>query len=165
MERFEYSCARDFFEAARAASLDAERIGRRIKRMEGSEGPRAQGYDAQGRGSRRDVNGTAAVVARMDYEARVERRLDADYALIDRACSVIYGDGQTGLGGIDALMGAPAADAVWWRFCAAATWERVAREVEQSVRWCQYTVGRALDECDAYGMWGMMRGLGVACAG
>lgn len=98
---FAYADAREFFEAVRDAARDADRISRRLAAMEASEGVRAQGYEPSVSHSRADVNGTARTVARMDYERRVSKRREADYALIDKACSVIYGDEQTGLGGID----------------------------------------------------------------
>lgn len=163
MTRREYTCARDFFDAVRSAAVDAERLSRQLARMEVREGVRAQGYDAQGRGTRSDPNGTAATVSRMDWESRVAERRDGDYRLIDSACLVIYGDGQTGMGGVSALMGAATADAIWWRFCGAASWREVAQKVEMSERWCREQVAAAMDVCDAYGMEAMRRGLGVAC--
>ncbi len=162
MERTEYRDARDFFGAVREAALDADRISRRLARMEASEGPKGQSFDSCGHGSAKDVNGTSGTVARMDYERRVAARREADYALIDKACDVIYGAGQDGLGGIDALLGSAAADVMWWRYCAAATWDTVCAECGVKDSWARYTVERALDECDAYGMWGMTRGLGIA---
>lgn len=163
MSRIVFACAADYFGAVRAAAIDAERIGRRLERMEAREGVRAQGYEAQGRGTRSDVNGTDATVGRMDWEGRIAARREQDYALIDSACSVVYGDGQTGMGGIEALLGSRVADAVWWRFCGAASWREVAQVTEMSERWCQDQVAAALDVCDAYGMEAMLRGLGVAC--
>ncbi len=159
----EYAGAADFFAAARRAALDAERLRRQLERMEAREGVRAQGYEAQGRGTRADVNGTDATVSRMDWEGRARERVREDYALIDAASAVVYGDSQDGLGGIDALMGPAVADAVWWRFCGAAQWREVAQRVEMSERWCREQVAAAMDVCDAYGMEAMRRGLGVAC--
>lgn len=163
MERVEYADARDFFDAVRRAAVDAERIGRRLERMAAREGVRAQGYEAQGRGTRSDVNGTDATVGRMDWEGRIAARREQDYALIDSACAVIYGNDQTGMGGIASLLGSAAADAVWWRFCGAAQWREVAQRVEMSERWCRDQVAAAMDVCDAYGMEAMRCGLGVAC--
>lgn len=163
MSRTEFACTADYFGAVRAAAIDAERIGRRLERMVAREGVRAQGYEAQGRGTRSDVNGTDATVGRMDWEGRIAARREGDYKLIDSACEVIYGSDQTGMGGIASLMGAATADAVWWRFCGAAQWREVAQRVEMSERWCQDQVAAAMDVCDAYGMEAMRRGLGVAC--
>lgn len=99
MSRTEFACAADYFGAVRAAAIDAERIGRRLERMAAREGVRAQGYEAQGRGTRSDVNGTDATVGRMDWEGRIAARREGDYKLIDSACEVIYGNDQTGMGG------------------------------------------------------------------
>ena len=41
----------------RSAAIDDERLGRQLARMEAREGVLAQGYEAQGRGTRSDVNG------------------------------------------------------------------------------------------------------------
>lgn len=163
MSRTEYARAADFFDAVRRAALDAERVTRRLAQMEAREGVRAQSYEAQGRGTRSDVNGTDATVGRMDWEGRIAARREQDYALIDSACAVIYGNDQTGMGGIASLLGSAAADAVWWRFCGAAQWREVAQRVEMSERWCREQVAAAMDVCDAYGMEAMRRGLGVAC--
>lgn len=158
-----YGDARQYFAAVRDAAGEAERTKRQIERMEASEGVRAQGYQPGVSSSRADVNGTSRVVARMDYEGRMRRRLDEDYALIDSATSVIYGEEQTGMGGIDALMGSRCADAVWWRFCDCAGWHKVAEMVGMSEKWCRDAVEAALDACDAYGIERMRAGLGVAC--
>lgn len=158
-----YSDAREFFSAVRRAAADADRISRELERMEASEGVRVQSYDSAGHGTRADVNGTSRVVARMDYEGRIAKRRDEDYKLIDAACDVIYGSSQDGMGGVDALLGSTAADAMWWRFCACAAWREVAGHCEVSERTCQDMVNAAMDVCDAYGIDAMRRGLGTAC--
>lgn len=163
MARVEYADARQFFGAVRRASADADRISRELERMEAAEGVRAQSYSGGGHGSCADVNGRGATIARMDYERRVSKRREEDYALVDGACDVIYGSGQTGMGGIDALLGSAVADMVWWRFCACASWSEVAAHCELSVRRCQELVDMAMDTCDAYGVSAMREGLGKAC--
>ena len=154
--------ARDFFASVRAAADEAERTRNQIERMEAAEGVRAQGYTPGVSRSRADVNGTARVISRVDYESRMRRRLEEDYALIDRGCSVIYGSDQTGMGGVDALLGSATADTMWWRFCDGAGWSKVAREVGRSESWCRLAVETALDVCDQYGMDAMTQGLGIA---
>lgn len=151
--------ARDFFEAVRDASRDAERTSRTIKAMESREGVRAQTYGPRGRGGPHDA--MAATDARMDYEARYRRRIEEDYRLIDAACDVIYGADQS-TGGVGAILGAPYADVLWWRYCAAATWPEVAEGTGMSERWCRDAVGVAMDVVDSYGVARMARGLGLA---
>lgn len=157
-----YKDAREFFEAAREASIDADRISRRLAEMEASEGVRAQGYDAQGRGSNRDVNGMRRTEARIDFERRVEARREADYDLIDRATSVIYGDGQTGMGGIGALMGGAVADVMWWRYCAAESWAVVALSCGYSKSQCRRLCAQGLNACDFFGWANVESGRGCA---
>ena len=151
--------ARDFFESVRSAAIDADSITRRIRAMESREGVRAQTYGPRGRGGVLDA--MAATDARMDFESRIERRREEDYRLIDAACSVIYGADQS-TGGVGAILGAAYADALWWRFCAAATWPEVAEGTGMSERWCHDAVGVALDVIDSYGIERMAMGLGLA---
>lgn len=157
---YEYQSAGDLFEAAREAAKDADRISRTLARMESREGLHAQSYQPSVRGGDHDVRATTD--ARLDYERRVRRRREEDYALIDLACSVIYGSDQTGSGGVAALMGADYADALWWRFCAAETWEAVAAGTGMSERWCQQAVPYAFDVIDSYGIRRVIDGLGIA---
>lgn len=157
-----YDCqsARDFFASVREAARDADRISRTIARMESREGVHGQSYSPAVHGGDHDAR--AATDARMDYERRVHRRREDDYALIDRACAVIYGADQTGHGGVSALMGPAYADVLWWRFCAAETWKAVAAGTGMSVRWCQCAADAALDQIDSYGMGRMLDGKGMA---
>lgn len=87
---------------------------------------------------------------RMDYEKRIQQRQQEDYELIDLACTVLYGIDERG-GGIAALKGSAVADAMWWRFCAAAKWFTVERVVGMTERWCRDATEEALDTIDAYG--------------
>lgn len=125
-----YSSAEDFFEGVREASLEAERTRLALMRMEAREGVRAQGYEAQGRSGYLSDR-TAATDARMDYEGRMRGRLEEDYALIDLACRVLYGE-ESGKGGVDALMGSAVADAISFRYVDARPWGEVAALVGYS---------------------------------
>lgn len=157
-----YSSAREFFEAVRTASIDAERIRRTLERMGVREQVRAQSYESRGRGGG-TTDAMRATDERMDYEARIRRRQEEDYALIDAACDIIYGNGQNGDSGIEAIVGPAAADCMWWRYCAAGTWQEVAEGCGMSRSWCQSVgVPTALDCADALGMSRMVSGLGIA---
>lgn len=152
--------ASDFFESVRSAAIDADSITRRLRTMEAREGVRAQSYEARG-GSSGTGDAMRATDARIDFESRIERRRDEDYRLIDAACSVIYGADQS-TGGVGAILGAAYADALWWRFCAAATWPEVAEGAGMSERWCKDAVRVAMDVIDSYGIERTARGLGLA---
>lgn len=140
------ACARELFEAAAEASRDAEYIRRRVERMESGEGARAASLARSSSGSRADVNGTARVNARIDYEASTERRLEEDYALVDLACAVLYGaDGRSG---VSVLLGPQAADLLWHHYLGGLSWEAAARAVGVPVRSCYRRAQAALDLVD-----------------
>lgn len=123
--RFEdYSNARDFFETVREASREAERTRLTLLRMEAREGVRAQGYESHGRSGHR-TDAMARTDSRIDYEARMAERIEADYALLDMACAVLYGR-ESGKGGVDALMGSAVADCISFRYVDARPWKEVA---------------------------------------
>ena len=155
-----YRSARDLFEAVRDAAIDAERIGRSVERMRARESVRAQGYRPRVSGGGHS-DAMAATDARIDYEARVSARYEADLALVAYGASVAYGAGSCA-GGVASLLTPAHADALYWRFCEAATWERTARECGASERWCRTAVPVALDQVDAYGFDRVRAGLGLA---
>lgn len=97
-------CARDLMEAARRSAIEAERTRRSLERMASREGPHAQSY-RPGTSPGRAIDPMAMTDERMDYEARMRSRIEADYAIIDEACDVIYGSDQTGAGGVCSLLG------------------------------------------------------------
>ena len=161
----DYADAREFFAAVRDASREAGRIQSTAHRMQDSEGLRGSGgFEPRVRSTSSDPSGMARVDARIDFEAANERRLEEDYALIDVARAVIYGRDGRG-DGLERLMGSAVSDCMWWRFCAAATWPEVCREAGVTDRWARQKAEQAMDMCDAYGMWGMVHGLGVAQVG
>lgn len=123
--RFEdYRDARDFFETVYRASRDAERTRLTLLEMEAKEDVRAQTYaERVSVGGERDR--MAQTDARMDYEARMGERIDYDYALLDLACKVIYGD-NSGKGGIDGIKGSLFADCLSFRYVDARPWSEVA---------------------------------------
>lgn len=159
----DYSDARGFFEAVRDASREAERTRLTLLRMEAREGVRAQGYEAQGR-SGHTSDRTAATDARIDHEARMAERIEEDYALLDLACRVLYGE-ESGKGGVDRLMGSAVADCISFRYVDARPWPEVAALLGYS-RWsvnslrdlCQ----QGFDAVDALGWERVVDGVGDA---
>lgn len=156
----DYQSARDLFEATREASRDAEYIKRRLERMEASEGVRGASLAPTVRSSKSDVNGTARTDARIDYEERVRARLEEDYALIDLACAVLYGDDNRG--GIAALLGTKVADLLWHHYLDDESWDDAAEAVGYNPRTAYREKDKALDLVDMYGVDLVRRGLGAA---
>lgn len=159
----DYSDARDFFESVRDASREAERTRLTLLRMEAREGVRAQGYEP-----RVSVGGEhdrmAHTDSRIDYEARMAERIEEDYALLDLACRVLYGE-ESGKGGVDRLMGSAVADCISFRYVDARPWGEVAALLGYS-RWSRRSLRdlcqQGFDAVDSLGWDRVIEGVGDA---
>lgn len=156
----DYQNANEFFLAVRDASREAERTRLTLLRMEAAEGVRAQSYESHGKSGHR-ADEKARTDARIDYEARMDDRIKEDYALLDLACQVLYG-GESGKGGIDALMGSAIADCMSFRYVDARPWPEVAALTGYSERQCQRYCEQGLNAADFFGMWNCVYGIGAA---
>ncbi len=159
----DYASAEDFFEAVRHASREAERTRLTLLRMEAREGVRAQGYEPRvSIGGERDR--MAATDSRIDYEARMAERIEADYRLLDMACAVLYGR-ESGKGGVDALMGSAVADCISFRYVDARPWSEVAALMGYS-RWSRRSLRdlcqQGFDAIDFFGWDNVLGGVGDA---
>lgn len=155
-----YSTAREFFEAARSAALDADRIRRQLDAMEhrayslGSGGfePRVRSTSDPDR-----IGSTVSTL--LEQGDRLRERADEDYRIIDAACAILYGaDNRSGL---YALVGWPA-DAIYHHYLALRTWDEVARMMGYSTRHVQRSVDAALELADANGQMWTELGIGLA---
>lgn len=155
-----YASSRDFFEAVREASREAERTRLTLMRMEATEGVRAQGYEVTGRSGHR-ADATDRTDARVDYEARMDGRIREDYELLDLACRVLYGN-DSGKGGLDLLMGSAVADCMSFRYVDARPWSEVSALTGYSERQCMRLCEQGLDAADFYGMANCVGGEGLA---
>lgn len=156
-----YQNAREFFDAARSAALEVAAYNERVSRMEQTEGLRGASLSGA-RSPHRDVNGMARVDARLDLEAAERRHIEEDYALIDRAASVLFGLTQRGDGGVDALLGWREAKVMDLYYLEAMAWRQVASVIGMSERWCRNAARVVMDLADAYGIEKVVAGLGSA---
>jgi hypothetical protein len=155
-----HATAREFFESAREAARDAERIRRQLDAME------SRALSLGGGGFEPRVRSTpdpdrigASVSAMLDQGERLRERADEDYAIIDAACKVLYGaDNRSGL---YALVGWPA-DAIYHHYLALRTWEETASMLGYSVQHVRRQVLYALDLADANGQMWTELGRGMA---
>ena len=155
-----YRSAREFFEAAREAARDARRVSRQLDGMErralalggGGFEPRVRSTPDPDRIGR-------AVGAMVDNEGVLLQRQEADYALIDAACAVLYGPDRRS--GLYALVGWPA-DAIFHHYLGLRTWEDTADLMGYSTRHVQTCVAAALDVADANGQMWTELGVGLA---
>ena len=155
-----HATAREFFEAAREAARDAERIRRQLAAMESrmlSLG--GGGYEGRVRSTPDPDRIGASVSAMLDQTDRLREREAEDYAVIDAACRVLYGpDNRSGL---YALVGWPA-DAIYHHYLALHTWEGTAAMLGYSVSHVKHSVCVALDLADANGQMWTELGRGMA---
>lgn len=155
-----YETAREFFEAARLAAEDAERIRFQLAEME----ERAAGVGGGGFEPRVASTGEpdrmgARVASAVDHRARLEARQAEDYRLIDAACAILYGHDNDG--GLWALVGWRA-DAIFHRYLGLMTWDETARAVHFHKRYVQVQVQAAFEVADAMGCMRTTKGLGIA---
>lgn len=155
-----FATARELFEAAREAARDAERVRQQLADMEArAEGLGGGGFDPRVRSTPEPDRMAGRVAANMDHKARLERRREQDYALIDTACAVLYGDDNRG--GLWALAGWRA-DAIYHHYLALRTWEETAALVLFSPRYVQEQVAWAFEVADANGDFWTRLGRGQA---
>lgn len=155
-----YETAREFFEAAREAAIDAERCRLQLQALdEAAEGLGGSSFEPRVRSTPDPTRLQARASAAMDQRERLRQRQDEDYRLIDAACEVLYGPDNRG--GLYALVGWPA-DAIWHHYLALQTWEDVAKRVMFHPRWVQQQVAVALDVADGLGDFATRLGRGMA---
>ena len=147
-----YQTAREFFEAAREAARDADRIRLQLAAMDArSESLGGGGFEPRVRSTPDPDRMGIRVASLVDHGEMLARRQAEDYQLIDAACRVLYGPDDRG--GLYALVGWPA-DAIYHHYLALRTWDETARLMGYSVRHVQRSVDVALDLADANGqMW------------
>ena len=157
---YQFQSARELFECAREASRDAERIRRQLDAME----ERADGLGSSGLSQRVSSTGepdrmASRVAAMVDREEMLRRRQEEDYAVIELANLVLYGDGASS--GLWALVGWRA-DALALHYLNGETWAVVGSLLGYSEPhvWQQAQV--ALDVCDGWGLVSVMQGMGCA---
>ena len=92
-----HATAREFFESAREAARDAERIRRQLDAMESrtlSLG--GGGFEPRVRSTPDPDRMGLRVSALIDHGGMLERRQAEDYRLIDAACRILYGPDDRG---------------------------------------------------------------------
>ena len=157
---YTFSSARDLFESAREASRDAERCRRQLLSMEAAaEGLSGPGFEARVSASGEPDRMGSRVAAMVDREEALSRRMEDDYALIELACSVLYGTDNDG--GLWSLVGWRA-DAIFQHYLADRPWAEVAALMGYGEQHVWRESMAALDVCDGWGIARAMAGEGGA---
>lgn len=156
-----YSCAADLFEAARSAALDRDSICRQLSAIRASKGISGVSYEGSSvSGSSADPTGSGRMAAMIDHEGRLRRRMREDEELLGKCAAMLYG--TAGDEGLAKSMGPSYADALFWRYLEARSWETVARILGVSKTCAMDTAAAALDAVDSFGAAKLLAGMGIA---
>ena len=143
--------AKALFESARAASEEARDIKDYLDTLEAAATKaRTQRYEPGASPSYGDRIG-GSVCGMVDSEARLRRKTEANYALIDFARLVLYGD-QDGLLGLDKRLGTREANAIWHRYLGNETWNVVGKHIGKSNMTALRYVRNGLAAIDSQGI-------------
>ena len=155
-----YATAREFFDAARSAAREADRISHELTELEArAESTGGGGFEPRVRSTPEPDRMASRVASKVDREGMLERRQDECYAIIDAACAVLYGpDNRSGL---YALVGWPA-DAIYHHYLALRTWGETASLLGYSEPHVRRMSAVALDIADANGQMWTQLGIGMA---
>lgn len=155
-----YTDARDFFNAVAAANKDAERVKRQLDALEHRAlGIGGGGFEPRVRSTPAHDKMGMAVASLVDQESILKKRLDDDYALLNRAHVVLYGDDNHG--GLWSLVGWRA-DALALHYVNGYTWPVVGVVLGYSEQHVWREAQVALDTCDGWGYFNVLRGVGEA---
>ena len=156
---FNYSSARDLFEAARDASLDREAAARQLRHLDSRRFSTARRTDGMPSGHT-PSDGTGASVAFLDYERAAKRRMADDDALLRHATAVLFG--TDGMGGAASLISPSHADVVFQRYISAYTWDKAAAVCGVAPSTAKRMASELFDVVDAYGVERAVDGAGIA---
>ena len=153
-----YDTARKFFDAVLEASQDAERIQRQLQDMHARAAlPSGQSEaHAHVRGGRNRDRLGESVVTLVTAEERLEKRLEADYAMLDTATAILYGTDLDR--GLCAFVAPWVADAIYQHYCNGISWPKVARMMNYERRYVLDKVKAAFKIADRNGMTATIEG-------
>ena len=125
--------AQEYFEQVREAVLEIERSKEMLARMLASEGAKIQRYsEQQGNGNSDAMD---RVNRRIEFEQRLQRRINEASEMLDEATALLYGDDDHG--GLAKLKGNRYADVLCMAYCQAMAWHEVAEVMRCSQQWCR----------------------------
>ncbi|UEA45193.1 hypothetical protein [Collinsella stercoris] len=140
--------AKEYFEGIRSEVVKTERAREMLERMRAKEGAKAQSYQPLGGGGY-CTGASLAIIQRIDFEKRLERRIADARKQIDEACEVLYGiDGR---GGLAKLKGTRYADAICMGYLQAQPWSEIAEIMQSSQQWCRKLCDVGFAYIDAVG--------------
>lgn len=139
--------AQEYFEQVRETVLEIERSKEMLARLMSAAGVKAQRYEQTF--SCGNSDGTEKINRRIEFEQRLQRRIDEASNLLDEAATVLYGNDDHG--GIAKLKGNRYADVLCMAYCQAMPWAEVAEVMRCSIKWCHELSNAAFTYIDAVG--------------
>lgn len=86
---------------------------------------------------------------RIEFERRLQRRIDKASAMLDEATELLYGEDDHG--GLAKMKGNRYADVLCMAYCQGMPWKEVAEVMRCSVKWCRELSGAAFAYIDSVG--------------
>ena len=148
-----------FFESASEASREVDRIREALDMLdEDATRVRVSSLEPWTQSGRlHGIEGRVAALS--DKHEELSRRLETDYAIIDRACAVLYGTDNDA--GLYRLVGWRA-DALYYKYIDGMTWPEIGAILGYSKGYVASQAKVALEVCDANGMVRTIAGVGFA---
>lgn len=139
--------AQEYFEQIRDTVNEIERSKEMLERLLATEGAKVQRY-----GEQQGAGGSDAmdkINRRIEFEQRLQRRIDEASAMLDEATALLYGDDDHG--GLAKLKGNRYADVLCMAYLQAMPWREVAEVMRCSDKWCRELSAAAFAYIDAAG--------------
>ena len=140
--------AREYFEQARAAAIDRERVMQLHGNLTGREGLQSVSYDGNGGGCGVS-DPMKATDIRIDFEQTMQERLAADDATLDEAFVLLYG--ADGRGGVYKVIGSKYADVLCGYYLYLDSWSELADTLNYDSRYLRNIRDIALAKIDEIG--------------
>lgn len=139
--------AQEYFEGIRETIVEIERSKEMLTRLKATEGAKVQRYgEQQGKGNSDAMD---KINRRIDFEQRLQRRIDEASNMLDEATQLLYG--QNDHGGLAKLKGNRYADVLCMAYLQGMQWREVAEVMRCSPKWCRELSNAAFTYIDAVG--------------
>lgn len=141
--------SKEYFEGIRSEVRKIEQTREMLEAMKCKEGAKAQGYQPSTGGSA-SGDPMDEIARRIDFEGRLQSRIEESAKEVDEACVLLYGADNRG--GLAKLKGARYADAVCMLYLQDMPAAEVAEVMRCSAKWCRELCAAAFRYIDRVGM-------------
>lgn len=139
--------AQEYFEQIRETVVEIERSKEMLERLMAHEGVKVQQYAQQFSGGNTDA--MDRINRRIEFEQRLQRRIEEASSMLDDATALLYGADDHG--GLAKLKGNRYADVLCMFYLYAMPWNEVAEVMRCSDKWCRELSAAAFAYIDAVG--------------